>query len=387
MSACDIFINIWILLVWIPPIFKFSNRWTNFQCSIIGTFGQFFLVAAVCWYCVIMYCLWLLISSSNRSLYRSFNDNFDAMINLSDYDDFSNTMYYSSPFTRSSTKNITNNNNKKKRRSKQTSSIIAKYNNWRQPSTFMSRKRETLSQHLRRGANIGAILTVIISCVLTGIPWIDKSYGYVENVDPNKANKFECWIENSNWQLTLYLPILIYMIVAIIVLVVCIIRLNKVNSNVKSNQDFRKTKKGLLIQRLIIFLIIFWLTWTVPLTIRIWYFFTHDYAPFVLVALHHASLGFIGLGNSIVWITSTSFQSFTKSLKFRKLKGIPDLIILFFFWLHIFFSEISRSFPNFWKKFLDNFFRTIYLFFFLLWFNFLLTFSFFFSVPKNKTYT
>ena len=137
----------------------------------------------------------------------------------------------------------------------------------------------------------------------------------MDNVSDSDHDTFECWIIDHYYQLCLYIPIGTYMIFAIILTIYSIYRVRKIGK-VKSNKDFSKTKRGLLIQRLLAFTIIFLITWIFPLIVRLWPFmFDVKAPPFIFLVLHHASLGCIGLGNSIVWISSSSFPGCNKSLK------------------------------------------------------------------------
>ena len=87
----------------------------------------------------------------------------------------------------------------------------------------------------------------------------------------DSESEIECWINNHYYQLCLYIPIVLYMIFAIILTIYSIYRVRKI-AKAKSNKDFNKTKKGLLIKRLLAFTIIFIVTWIFPLIVRLWPF-------------------------------------------------------------------------------------------------------------------
>eukprot|EP00484_Ammonia_sp_Unknown_P029555 CAMPEP_0197038122 /NCGR_PEP_ID=MMETSP1384-20130603/15133_1 /TAXON_ID=29189 /ORGANISM="Ammonia sp." /LENGTH=416 /DNA_ID=CAMNT_0042468517 /DNA_START=250 /DNA_END=1500 /DNA_ORIENTATION=- len=161
----------------------------------------------------------------------------------------------------------------------------------------------------------GGIFAICISMVLTAIPFLDNSYGYVNNVSSSVHDEFECWITGHYYQLCLYIPITLYILFALILTLYSVCKIRQI-AQVKANADFNQTKKALLIRRLWSFTAIFVCTWIFPLTVRVWpLLITDKDPPFWLLVLHHASLGCIGLGNSIVWITSSSFQSCNKSIK------------------------------------------------------------------------
>eukprot|EP01084_Bolivina_argentea_P211476 359741_1 len=227
MSFSDIMINIWILLVWIPPIMNLSNYYPINICKIIGAFGQFFFVASSCFYCVIIYVTWIMVTAAYSMIVKSKQTLFTS-IPLSNAHNLESNV----PYQRMNNDNDQTKNN--------------------------------LTQKLNKIVIRGGIFSISMAIILTCVPFIGDSYGYVYNVSTYEYEKFECWITVHYYQLCLYIPILIYMLFALILTLYSIYRVRKI-AKVKANKNFNKTKKGLLIRRLLSFTIIFILTWIFPL--------------------------------------------------------------------------------------------------------------------------
>merc|ERR1712228_1897 len=300
LSMCDIMLNVWILIIWIPPtLFNQMQFYPVITCKIIGAFGQFFLVSSSCFYCVIIYITWTMMtataSCSNPNPQRR-RSTFASVLKINKKSDYSNIPYQ-----------------------KMTDDNQSRYF----PNTSsMEQKRAVLTEKLNKIVIRGSIFALITSTILTAVPFIDDGYGYVQNVSDAANDMFICWISNHFYQLSLYIPIAIYMIFALILTFFSLFRTRKVSKTTIDSK--KKNKKWKLIQRLFAFTFIFMMTWICALLYWLWITISrHSNPPFILMVLHHLSFGCIGFGNSIVWLKSTSFQSCCKSLK-QQYKNMND---------------------------------------------------------------
>ena len=307
LSFGDIMINIWILITWIPPaIIDETHVYPPTTCQIIGAFGQFFLVASSCFYCVIIYITWTMMAAA----YATSSDQGRRSTIASAFN-FKKNGLNNIPYHRL-TEDFHDNQ--------------SRY--FSNASSSVEQKREALTEKLNKIVMSGGKLTLILSVILTMVPYIGtihkkyhlpqtdcifyagNSYGYMRSVEDDM---FVCWITDHFYQLTLYIPVAIYILFALILTLHSLCQTRKISKRMDSR---KKSKKWKLIQRLLAFTFIFVMTWLFPLLYwSLMTISTGSDPPFSLMVLQHLSFGCIGFGNSIIWLRSTSFQSCGKSMK------------------------------------------------------------------------
>eukprot|EP01083_Nonionella_stella_P064422 167845_1 len=141
-----------------------------------------------------------------------------------------------------------------------------------------------------------------VSCIL---PWFGSAYGYTKNIELKYGlSEFECWIGVPSYALVLYLPAAIYVFFAALLLLFTYIK-----SKAKRIQHSSTS------WRLALYTIVFVITWTFPIILRIHGMTSsNEPAPFMVWA-HHLSIACIGIGNAAIWGTSQSFKEKTSSSK------------------------------------------------------------------------
>ena len=166
-----------------------------------------------------------------------------------------------------------------------------------------------------------------ITCI---IPLFEDAYGYVLNIEEKYGiDEFECWISIKEYQLCLYLPAIIYVSFAAILLGFTYYKVTKTN-------DIRKT--AAVSKRLTLYTIVFVITWLFPILLRLRGIITISEPHPWWVWAHHISLALIGTGNALIWsssktlkqakdkhkLSNSKIKSKTKSRhKKSKLKSMP----------------------------------------------------------------
>eukprot|EP01084_Bolivina_argentea_P026661 49606_1 len=137
-----------------------------------------------------------------------------------------------------------------------------------------------------------------ISFILCIVPWFENAYGYTKNIELIYGLKeFECWISDSVYQLCLYLPAMIYVFIAFILLIFTFIQ--------SRNKKIQHTSTSL---RLAAYTIVFVVTWTFPIILRLHGMTSDKAPPTFTVWAHHISIACIGIGNAVIWGTSQSIK-------------------------------------------------------------------------------
>eukprot|EP01084_Bolivina_argentea_P190014 326651_1 len=131
----------------------------------------------------------------------------------------------------------------------------------------------------------------LILCIL---PWIHDAYGYTKNIELKYGlHEFECWIHGGPYQLCLYAPAMIYVFIAFTLLIFTFFQ-----------QKAKKINNASTSLRLAAYTIIFVVTWTFPILLRLYGMITHLPPPTFIVWAHHISIASIGIGNAMIWGTS-----------------------------------------------------------------------------------
>eukprot|EP01084_Bolivina_argentea_P013895 26020_1 len=106
---------------------------------------------------------------------------------------------------------------------------------------------------------------------------------------------YECWIHDKGFQMTLYIPLSVYLITTFYIF--CWIGCRKCNLVPKGD-----TRAEPLQNKLFAFSVLFFSIYLFPTMARIWDFINNGNTPIVFVVLHHILVSCIGLGNFLVWI-------------------------------------------------------------------------------------
>jgi hypothetical protein len=137
-------------------------------------------------------------------------------------------------------------------------------------------------------------------------PWVRPkgvAYGYVANIEHKYGfAPFECWISVPDYQLCLYIPAMVFVFSAGFLLLVTILKAYR--------GEFQKTRE--VVGRLSLYTIVFVLTWTFPIALRLRGTLTSTEPHPFLVWAHHISLSVIGMGNAFVWGRSQQMRNGAK---------------------------------------------------------------------------
>lgn len=127
------------------------------------------------------------------------------------------------------------------------------------------------------------------------IPFFGDAYGKVDNDNAY----FQCWINNTYYQLCFYIPAILYWLIALI-LMIYVIYLRIFNIIPKLNM------------KLIYFTAVFTFIWICMIIERVYSIFNikhNNHVPVSLLWIHHIAAASIGLGNAIVWGTNPTFHN------------------------------------------------------------------------------
>eukprot|EP01084_Bolivina_argentea_P016086 30142_1 len=138
------------------------------------------------------------------------------------------------------------------------------------------------------------IIVWSISIITSLIPVTD--YGFTPNAEEKEGfAQYECWIEDSWYQMCLYGLIFVY--VGITICILSWILMSKIMSKlINSDEEGHKNVQN----RLAAYSLFFAIVWLFPLITR-----SHGLAgadtPVGLVVMHHLLLASVGFGNCIIW--------------------------------------------------------------------------------------
>eukprot|EP01084_Bolivina_argentea_P251043 420882_1 len=125
---------------------------------------------------------------------------------------------------------------------------------------------------------------LLCSCIAFG------DYGLTPNQDDIVGGKYECWMKHTGYQMTLYGPVSIYILVAFGIF--CKIILSKCQC-LKSGNSIQN--------KLVLYTALFSFVWVWPCINRYWGFSKTSSPHWGIVAMHHILLSSIGLGNFFIW--------------------------------------------------------------------------------------
>ena len=153
----------------------------------------------------------------------------------------------------------------------------------------------------------------------TIVPLIDNQYGYVHNAN---GEYFQCWIVNGAYQLCFYAPLLFYLLFSCVAMIYTVISEYDICANARNNNNNNKTQydhDGSLTRRLILFTLVFIISWTGQVIDRI-LSILHYSTPIGIVWWHDIGMASIGLTDALVWGTSPLW----KVDLFREYSDIKD---------------------------------------------------------------
>ena len=153
MSFSDIMINIWILLLWTPAIFNSTEYYPSSTCALIATFGQFFLIASSCFYSVIIYITWVMVTAMYSAVVHSQMNLFHSTPNT-DIDTPSPAPYH-------------------RLNDNLTPSTFSLFSN---KSSYTEETRNSFTKKLNKIVIRGGIFSLIMAIVLTIIPLIGMRF-------------------------------------------------------------------------------------------------------------------------------------------------------------------------------------------------------------------
>ena len=142
------------------------------------------------------------------------------------------------------------------------------------------------------------LIVLLLICTIMGtiIPIIGGAYGKFTN--NQQFSEWECWINKKDYQLIIFIPIIISVFFHYIVLIIACFKYVKTKSYT--------TAYVILIKRLIVWIIVFSIIRIIPAIVRFMSIFNlDDDEPFILIALHHYCVGLWGFGNGFVWFYNT----------------------------------------------------------------------------------
>eukprot|EP01083_Nonionella_stella_P224926 800195_1 len=120
------------------------------------------------------------------------------------------------------------------------------------------------------------------------------AYGFTTNAEAKAGfDQYECWIDNTNYQLCLYLLIFIYVGITICILFWILLgKFGIVNSSSYGTEFIEN--------RLAAYSLLFVIVWIFPLIARC-YGFAGIETPTFFVVMHHLLLASVGIGNCFIW--------------------------------------------------------------------------------------
>ena len=141
----------------------------------------------------------------------------------------------------------------------------------------------------------------IFAFILATIPLIFNAYGYVNN--PN-GKEFECWVENGSFQLCLYGPVALEMIIFIILLLYY--------GYIRYYSKYDRIAN--LNKQIVYFTCVFVCVWIFPLADRI-ISMGDNAAPDIIVWLHDIGFASFGFFNAVIWLTSDLLKNYQKNIQ------------------------------------------------------------------------
>ena len=144
---------------------------------------------------------------------------------------------------------------------------------------------------------------IVLTILGTIIPIIDDAYGELTN--NQDFSEWECWINKNDYQLIVFIPMIISVLFHYIVLIIACFKYAKTKSFTNAYV--------ILMKRLIVWIIVFSILRIIPTFVRFLVIFNlDDDIPFILIVLHHYCIGLWGFGNGIVWFINKNCTNTTK---------------------------------------------------------------------------
>ena len=187
---------------------------------------------------------------------------------------------------------------------------------------------------IRSNMKIYAMIVWCITFCVSCVPFVDQQYGYVHNSD---GTDYQCWIKNSGYQLCLYLPVLICVVLCFMFMLLCVYHRYKkgkpqvtgvqgqelipdggipraVAGSINDNENKKRFEKLYTADntssQIILFTCAFIIAWSGPLSDRMYDMVTADTVPTWLTEVHDTFLGAIGLVNGLIWLRSSLWKQY-----------------------------------------------------------------------------
>eukprot|EP01083_Nonionella_stella_P318387 1163471_1 len=148
------------------------------------------------------------------------------------------------------------------------------------------------------------VIVWLVACICTLTPL--GHYGPTDNPEKQYGmDAYECWITDQSFQMTLYVPLVLYITTSAYVF--CWITCRRCGLLPPGD-----ARTGPLENQLFAFSVLFFAVYLFPTINRFWGILD-GHPPIALVVLHHILLSFIGFGNFLIW--KYIFHIFTMKIR------------------------------------------------------------------------